>query len=388
MAERLKVFVIHGRGATPRHPDAREEGGDLDTVSSNAFYGAWATQLGVPHELAFVQYHEGLLRNLGEFENADLYIPDLPLDTIPDLEGDIRELGRRGSRIVHFLDHHPWSDWQVDLLNRLKSEGLIERYALAGARKGEQLPKEAQACGAELVHDAVIRDGPCDTDGLRELRRITRQQDLNTGEDPLGVRLSKLIGYGYSKHAMATALKTLKEPEDLPRLFQALGWEHYVAEHDERISRVLPRLKRSLCEIRFKPAGTDEDWNIVCCLVPKVYEHEPLPNVAAAMRYLKDFVQMDYFFYCYGSRALTTRKATTRPGAINLGALVEKICAPRDGGHPEAASGRPQANWYFPRERLTYISGRNFIWYCRYLAQRIRTATGVRIESTHPLRVS
>lgn len=387
MSERLKVFVIHGRGATPRNPAAREEGGDLDTVSSCAFYGAWAAHLRAPYEFAFVQYHEGLLRTLGEFENADIYIPDLPLDTIPDLEGDIHQLGQRGCRVVHFLDHHPWMDWQVELLNRLKSEGLVERYALAGARKGEQLPKEAQSCAAELVFDAVVRDTPCETDGLRELRRITRQQDLNTGEDPLGVRLSKLIGYGYSKRSMASALQSLKEPEDLPRLCKALGWDLFVAEGDERLSKVLPRLKRSLCEIRFTPNDGSESWTIVCCLVPKFYEGEHLPNVAAAMRYLKEFVQMDYFFYCYGSRALTTRKVTTRPGVLNLGALIGKICAPRDGGHPEAASGRPQANWYFPADRLNYITGRNFIWYCRYLAQRFRDAANIRIESTRPLKI-
>lgn len=391
MNDRLKVFVIHGRGATPRYPQVREEGGDLDTVSSNVFYGVWAAALRARHEFTFVQYHDGLLKTLAEFENTDFYIPDLPLDTVPDIEGDIRALGGRGCRIVHYLDHHPWADWQIDMLNRLKAEGLVERYAMAGARKGEQLPKQMQACGAELVYDAVIRGQPWETEGLLELRRITRLQDLNIDDNPLAGRLSKMIGYGYPKHAMVTGLQSIREPEDMPRLMKVLGWDFYVAEHDEKIARVLPRLKQNLCEIRFRATdGHDDDstvWNVVCCLVPKVYPGEPMPNVSAAIRYLKEFLPMDYFFYCYGSRGLTTRKVTTRPGVMNLGSLVEKICTARDGGHPEAASGRPQGNSYFPRERLSYITGRNFIWYCRYLAQRIRSATPLEIESTFPLKL-
>ncbi len=389
MNERLKVFVIHGRGATPRHPDVREEGGDLDTVSSNIFYGVWARAARAPHEFTFVQYHDGLLKTLWEFENADFYIPDLPLDTIPDIEGDIRELAERGGRIVHYLDHHPWSDWQIDLLNRFKAEGLVGRFAMAGARKGEQLPKEAQACGAELVYDAVIRGQPWETEGLKELRRITRLQDLNIEDNPIAGQLSKLIGYGYAKHAMVTGLTQIQEPEDISKVYRGMGWDHFVSENDEKLYRVLPRLKYNLCEIRFKPHEGDQDTrNIVCCLVPRVYPGEPLPNVSAAIRYLKEFVQMDYFFYCYGSRALTTRKVTHLPGVINLGSLVEKICTPRDGGHPEAASGRPPGNTHFPHERLSYITGRNFIWYCRYLAQRLSHASNVHIESTHPFKIS
>ncbi|OGH62512.1 MAG: hypothetical protein A3G34_13050 [Candidatus Lindowbacteria bacterium RIFCSPLOWO2_12_FULL_62_27] len=385
--DRLKVCVIHGRGATPRRPNDREEGGDLDTISANVFYGVWATALRAPHEFAFVQYHDGLLRTLWEFENTDFYIPDLPLDTIPDIEGDIREIGRRGGRVVHYLDHHPWADWQLDLLTRLKSEGLVERFAMAGARKGEQLPKAAQACGAELVYDAVIRGQPWETEGLKELRRITRLQDLNIEDDPMGENLSKLIGYGYPKHDLVTALGSIREPEDLSRVFRGMGWDHYVAEHDEKLSRVLPRLKRNLCEIRFRAGEDPTVWTIVCCLVPKTWPGEQLPNVSAAIRYLKHALEMDYFFYCYGSRALTTRKVTHQPSVINLGAMIEKICSPRDGGHPEAASGRPPGNPFFPHDRLAYITGRNFIWYCRYLAQRLRHATGVQIESVHPLRI-
>ena len=389
MNDRLKVFVIHGRGATPRHPDVSEEGGDLDTISSNVFYGVWAHAIGAPHEFTFVQYHDGLLKTLWEFENADIYIPDLPLDTVPHLENDVRDLARRGSHVAHFLDHHPWSNWQVEMLNRLKSEGLLGRFALAGAQKGKHLPKEAQACGAELVYDAVIRDQDFETEGLKELRRITRLQDLGIEDNPVSGRLSKLISYGYPKYAMVTALMMLKEPEDLPRLMQGMGWDLLVAEGDERMSKILPRLKRSLCEIRFEftdghPGG---EFTILCCLVPKIYPGEPLPNVSTAIRYLKDYRSMEYFFYCYGSRALTTRKVTTEPGGLNLGDLVEKICTPKDGGHPEAATGRPQGSPYFPKDRLTYITPRNFIWYCRYLSQKLRYFAGVQIVSVRPVQV-
>lgn len=388
MAERLKVFVIHGRGATPRHPQVREEGGDLDCISSNVFYSAWARATNSPYELAFVQYHDGLRRTLEEFENADIYIPDLPIDTVPDFDGDLRALAARGSRVVQYLDHHPWMDWQIDMFNRLKKEGLLGEYAMSGARKGEMMPKDGQVCGAELVYHHVIEDQPWDSEGMEELRRLTRSQDLHVEEIPMAINLSKLIGTGFPKHEMVQALAAIKTKADIERTYYDRGWYKIVEANDRRLAPVLARIKRAVCEIRFQTKDVDHTWSIICALVPpKKHQNEPTPNVAMAMGYVHELLpRADYFFYCFGSRMLSTRKMTHEPAVINLGWLIEHLCAPRDGGHPEAASGRPQGNPIFPRQRLSYITEHNFIWYCWYLAKRLSEITGARIQSVKPVR--
>lgn len=85
-----KIFLIHGKGK--QHGLGEESGGDLDTVSSNAFYGIWMEELvarrldhdpvyGEDYEFDFVNYQEGL-RHLDVHSDCDLYLPDFPIDAL------------------------------------------------------------------------------------------------------------------------------------------------------------------------------------------------------------------------------------------------------------------------------------------------------------------
>ncbi|MFB6226921.1 MAG: hypothetical protein ABEH89_01180 [bacterium] len=91
---RKKVFLIHGSGQ--QHDLGTESGGDLDTVSSNAFYGVWMEKLvqqdlghtvtyGEDYEFDFLNYQQGL-RQLDLHSGCDLYLPDFPIDALaPEL---------------------------------------------------------------------------------------------------------------------------------------------------------------------------------------------------------------------------------------------------------------------------------------------------------------
>lgn len=87
---RKKIFLIHGTGQ--KDGLGRESGGDLDTVSSNAFYGVWMEKIvdeqleddaryGVNYEFDFINYQEGLT-HLDAHSGCDLYLPDFPLDAL------------------------------------------------------------------------------------------------------------------------------------------------------------------------------------------------------------------------------------------------------------------------------------------------------------------
>ncbi len=87
---RKKIFIIHGKGVN--RGIGKEGGGDLDTVSSNAFYMAWAQNAlkeelgrdpvyGQDYEFDFINYSEGV-RHLAVHSGCDIYLPDFPIDAL------------------------------------------------------------------------------------------------------------------------------------------------------------------------------------------------------------------------------------------------------------------------------------------------------------------
>jgi len=87
---RKKIFIIHGKGVN--RGIGKEGGGDLDTVSSNAFYMAWAQNslkeelgrdpvYGEDYEFDFMNYSEGV-RHLAVHSGCDIYLPDFPIDAL------------------------------------------------------------------------------------------------------------------------------------------------------------------------------------------------------------------------------------------------------------------------------------------------------------------
>ncbi len=87
---RKKIFIIHGKGVN--RGIGKEGGGDLDTVSSNAFYMVWAKNAlkdelgrdpvyGQDFEFEFMNYSEGI-SHLAVHSGCDIYLPDFPIDAL------------------------------------------------------------------------------------------------------------------------------------------------------------------------------------------------------------------------------------------------------------------------------------------------------------------
>ncbi|MCK5684659.1 hypothetical protein KAJ27_11075 [bacterium] len=87
---RKKIFIIHGKGVN--NGIGRESGGDLDTISSNAFYAVWAQNFlkqelkrepvfGEDYDFEFINYSEGI-NHLAARSGCDIYIPDFPIDAL------------------------------------------------------------------------------------------------------------------------------------------------------------------------------------------------------------------------------------------------------------------------------------------------------------------
>ena len=87
---RKKIFIIHGKGIS--RGIGKEGGGDLDTVSSNAFYMVWAQNAlkeelgrepvyGQDFEFDFLNYSEGV-DHLAVHAGCDIYLPDFPIDAL------------------------------------------------------------------------------------------------------------------------------------------------------------------------------------------------------------------------------------------------------------------------------------------------------------------
>lgn len=87
---RKKIFIIHGKGVN--RGIGQEGGGDLDTVSANAFYMVWARNAlkeelgrdpvyGRDYEFDFMNYSEGV-SHLAVHSGCDIYLPDFPIDAL------------------------------------------------------------------------------------------------------------------------------------------------------------------------------------------------------------------------------------------------------------------------------------------------------------------
>lgn len=436
---RKKIFIIHGKGRIGG--EGEEGGGDLDTIVSNTFYGVWCRGMvcqeeqrdavyGQDFAFDYVNYHEGL-SHLSVHHGCDIYLPDFPLDAIPDIRRDVLYLAEHDVRLIRIDDHHPYTPAAIANLQSLVDDGLLTTFAIQAPRKGEEVPKTEQVCGADLIYRTFVHNQPWDNPGLAELRRLAHVQDLHTEMSPLAIDLSKLIGSGHSKIDMVFRLMDIKSRTDMDDILRNTGWDREVKAYDKGIARVVSKLNNNLVLIelyRPLPDGvvperlfTDPvalkpfvgflrlllpimaliperstwrrrfgEWlygrnsrnilRIAVALAPWRAEGEVRINVAAAIEYLKTRVSMDYFFYCYGSFLMTTRNVDDKQRLLDLSLFLPYIGSPSDGGHKEAASGKPSENPSFDRERFERVFSNNFLEYVQYVAEKVATFTSLRLK--------
>ncbi|MFC1850133.1 hypothetical protein ACFL27_08080 [candidate division CSSED10-310 bacterium] len=434
---RKKIFIIHGKGRVGG--EGEEAGGDLDTIVSNTFYGCWCrgmvqkelkreAQYGQDFEFDFVNYHEGLA-HLSIHPGCDVYLPDFPLDAIPDLKNDVIYLKKTDVSLIRIDDHHPWSDEAIAILDELKNQELLEDYVLKGPKKGVEMPKHQQVCGADLIYRTFIKNSEFDNPGLAELRRLAHVQDLHLEMDPLALQLSKLIGSGHSKIDMVLRLMEIKTFDDLKNIMSTTTWDREVRAYEKALRRVVSKLNNNLVLVEFyKPPDngvsmSNEDlvaamtkhlgffsfllpltrflknqklkerfikWlyslkrsnmiRILMALAPYRPPGEVKINVASAIEFLRTQVTMNYFFYCYGSFLMTTRNISDLDGFIDLSLLMPFVGSDGDGGHKEAASCKPAENLQFDKEKFERVGAANFLEYCKYIAFRVSEFSGLPLK--------
>ncbi|MBN2382192.1 hypothetical protein JXQ70_04855 [bacterium] len=434
---RKKIFIIHGKGRIGG--EGEEVGGDLDTIASNTFYGVWCRGLyardfqrsavyGQDYEFDFVNYHEGLA-HLSKHKGCDLYLPDFPLDAIPDLVGDVEFLAEHDAHLVRIDDHHPWTEAAREQLNSLVERGLLDTFYLEGPMKGEEIPKKQQVCGADIIHREFLLNTPFDNPGLAELRRLAHIQDLHIEFDNLALKLSKLIASGYPKVDMVLRLMEISCFEDIQNILISTGWDKRIKTYERLLSQAVPKLDENLVLLAFyKPVSTSTldqtaqiqfmkerlGWlrfllpftnlikndsqrfsyirwlyalrrnnviRIVMALAPYRAEHEARINVAGAIEYVVTKVTMDYFFYCYGSFIMTTRNVNDPERWLDLSLLMPFIGKQGDGGHKEAATCKPGDNQLFDADRFGQVKPDNFLAYCQYIAGKVSEFSGLEIKT-------
>ncbi|MCD6422499.1 MAG: hypothetical protein J7L42_00045 [Elusimicrobia bacterium] len=315
--------------------------------------------------------------------------------------------------VCEIYDHHPYTKEIYDLLLKLKSEGVIgDVYVHAPTRGGSEF-QDNPKCGADIVYEKKIKGKRWDYPGLKLLRELAHYQDLHIKTEPLAIELSKLIGSSFNKIEMVKTLSEIKTQEELKTIMQKTGWDKKVKEYEEGLAEVLPRTQTNMLYMDFLRKPEDGDYQKHLLLVdkirsrfaPKSYDEkikflrklymrnpknrlrilgvlspftdakkgEAKINVASAINYLvreKGF-DTDYFFYCYGSEILVSRKPNEEDKTLNLGLLMQHIGTPADGGHSGAATSKPLSNPGFPRKRLVEVGEKNFIEFLHYIGGKV-----------------
>lgn len=336
------------------------------------------------------------------------------------IESDIRYLHENNVNLVRLDDHHPYTPPVLDRLNELKEEGLLEDVVLSSLPRGEEKPEGQKKCGADLIYEQFVEGTEADNPGLQLLREEARVQDLHIRESELAIELSKLIGSKYSKTEMVRALMDVETESEMTSIMSEQGWDEAVEEYEAGLEKVLPRVEKTLYHLKLVEPPEDGDYSspvgwrkflhplelmfgdqeqqdhlekelyasssgnqvdIYCALSPFCDQRigEPTINVASALNYLTKRYKIDYYFYAYGSFLFSTRRVNEEGFDIDLSNLVSKIGSPSDGGHAAAATGSPENNPAFPKQRFDNVSDRNFAEYMYYILDTVCEVTGLEL---------
>jgi len=343
--------------------------------------------------------------------------------TLQLLEKMFASLKENDVNVVSIDDHHPYTEEVYNLLKKLQSEGVIGSVHVHAKPRGISEKDEEKKCGADLIYEERVQGKPWDNEGLRYLKKMAHVQDLHLGYIPLGIELSKLIGSSFGKIEMVKKLSEIKSRAELKDIMRTTGWDRKVKEYENGLAKVLPRTETNMVYIDFmrKPENGKygshllfidnlrknflllkepdkkeiffrnlycknpaNHLQIVAVLPPftNPKKGETRINVASALNYLlrdKKYYA-DYFFYCYGSGILTTRKPNDKETTLDLSELMQSIGTPADGGHSGAATCQPASNPFFPQKRLLKVNERNFIEFLYYIGGKIEEYAGGKIE--------
>ncbi|MBU3956140.1 hypothetical protein KJ633_06725 [bacterium] len=370
---------------------------------------------------------------------ASPFAHNLPLILI---ERMFRFLKENDVNVVSIDDHHPYNPEVLSLLTKLRDEGIIGSVQIHAAPRGVDEADEDKKCGADLIYEKMVKGKRWDNPGLKHLRDIAHVQDLylprqlwpesmGPKDRGLGIEISKLIGSSFNKIEMTLELARLESREALENIMSSTGWNKFVKEYEDGLAKVLPRTETNMAQMLFirKPEGCDYDkclsfkdkLKIFFCspkdaeekdfFIRELYAKNPKNrliimaalspftsaklgetkiNVASAINYLlhEKKYYADYFFYCYGSQIMTTRKPNNEDETINLSTLMQHIGTKADGGHKGAATCQPLSNPQFPKKRLLKVGDRNILEFFYYIAGKVTEyAPSLSLLSVKPVAV-
>jgi len=358
------------------------------------------------------------------------------------IERMFRFLKENDVNVVSIDDHHPYNPEVLTLLEKLRDEGVIGSVHIHAEPRGVDEAPEDKKCGADLIYEKMVKGKRWDNPGLKHLRDIAHVQDLylprqywpesmGTKDRGLGIEISKLIGSSFNKIEMTMELSKLDSREALENIMSSTGWDKFVKEYEDGLEKVLPRTETNMAHMLFirKPDGADyekclgfkdklrvfftapKDAGEKEAFIKKLYAKNPKNrlvimaalspftnaklgetkiNVASAINYLlhRKKYYADYFFYCYGSQIMTTRKPNNDDETINLSTLMQHIGTKADGGHKGAATCQPLSNPQFPKKRLLKVGDRNILEFFYYIAGKVSEyAPSLELLSVKPVAV-
>jgi hypothetical protein len=371
----------------------RPSGPDEEFQFSASFDGLQELRLPVPPaafdeevEAVFAEVVEEVAEEeFEEKEAAKEAEPDRALRvSLAMMERHFRLLQASDVKVVSIDDHHPFTPEVLASLQKLQAEGIIGRIQIASLPRGEELPIEKQKCGSDLIYADRIRGKPWDNPGLAELVRLAHQHDLHIKIEPASLEISKLIGSRYNKIEIARQLsERVQDLESMRTIMESTGWDAAVKKYEESLEKVFPRIEGIVGKVLLRAPGKPEETaRILAALSPfcDAKKGEAQINVASALHYLlgRKKLETDYFFYCYGSQLMTTRRPNEQ-ATMNLSTLCQHIGSRADGGHSGAATCRPSSNSSFPVRRLSRVGDTNFLEFIGYLGKKTGEFAGMEV---------
>jgi hypothetical protein len=392
-----------------------ETGGDVDTVHSAVLYAHWLIEEGKQHgrqlvygrdyRFVFVNYHESFL-HLAEYGPADVYMADLPIGALPDFDEQVYMLRDQDIAFKRFEDHHPYTQEQIEMLERLKAERMIEFLAMSGPLVDSELEDEELKCAADMVYESCVQGTEWDGHGPRNLRAIGHSEDFVTDRSEQGRAITELIKGGICKIELAQTLLAAQQPDQIDDMLRNTGWRELIQGWHDSFRQIEDEMWQSVVRFTVKrPQGVladtggqalgpgsdvpapppEEGKDRLNILVIHAYRPAPgspkVPVGKATEFFAAECPDADYLFYCYGSSLLVSRRLNQADLSINLGALMPRLGGDGDGGHAGAAVCRPDANEHYPHGMLGRVDHAMFVPFCSYLASRL-TELGLEVVET------
>jgi len=404
-----------------------EVGGDLDTVSSALFYAHFLIskaekerenlKYGKDYQFVFINYHEGL-HSLGELPPGNIYMADMPISTIPDLEKDLQFLKTKKIHLVRYEDHHPYTTKHIKMLDKLKKDGLLDYFAMSGPIMDVNSMTEENTldlkCGADMVYEALIQNKKWDNPAMQHLREITHGEDFASDRHPTGKILTELIKGGICKIELTQTLLKCRNRADILHCLNEKGWYEAILKQRNETLKIADRFMENVQLLEIErpdisddnfsgppiddgsdmpvlPQKRNDDQNrlrILITLAPKTKKDEPKLNIGRACEYFSNRIDnIDYLFFCYGSSLIVGRRLNQADCSLNLSNLFQKIGTDKDGGHAGASVCSPENNQNYPRKILGRVSAANFATFTRYIAKKVSEELNVKVHNRSDISI-